>query len=152
MPKTVAELPIPTVPEELPFVPAAERKTHTMDDPDFGEIVLVGHRAKKRKRAKDAGMDGANTESTKRKKPDESQLLDEKEDITPFDYASAPNLLDAADADTLQTPRGKKKDKRKDRPGKTGEILMLIIRVDFSDLLQISRTRNSERHPKQTRR
>ncbi len=76
---------------EIPFVPAPLRQTakpEVIDD----AIVVVGQRQKKRKRAKKAGStdDGDGERSTA--VPAKGKV--KTEDVVPFDFASASNILD----------------------------------------------------------
>jgi exosome complex exonuclease RRP6 len=79
---------------EIPFVPAHLRQTvkaEVVDD----TIVVVGQRQKKRKRSKKTektDLSGVDTPSTPT-----STIEDTKagpEEIVPFDFATAPNILD----------------------------------------------------------
>lgn len=88
----------PNLPMEVPFVPRSQRLTTQAIDSD---IVQVGQRKKKRKRA-----DEAEAESSQRRKktPRASRLSadnvegDEDKETTPelqvFDYSAEPNILD----------------------------------------------------------
>ncbi|KAI0298162.1 ribonuclease H-like domain-containing protein [Multifurca ochricompacta] len=75
---------------EIPFVPAPLRqgvKSEVIDD----AIIVVGQRQKKRKRAKKAGIvDGGEGE----KSPTLAGKAKAEPEVIPFDFASAPNILD----------------------------------------------------------
>ncbi|KAI0265554.1 ribonuclease H-like domain-containing protein [Gloeopeniophorella convolvens] len=86
---------------EVPFVPAHQRqaaKQEVVED----ALVVVGQRQKKRKRQKKA--DGA------------SEKAEPVEDIVPFDFASAPNILDDGGERVEEDSRAGKK-KRQKRTG-----------------------------------
>jgi exosome complex exonuclease RRP6 len=100
---------------EIPFVPAALRQTvraEVVDD----TIVVVGQRQKKRKRSKKAektDLGGVETPST----PTEDTRAG-PEEIVPFDFASAPNILDDAPSEfNEQEGRGGKRRRSKKRSG-----------------------------------
>jgi exosome complex exonuclease RRP6 len=73
---------------EIAFVPAPLRQTVKADVVDDA-IVVVGQRQKKRKRTKKTEASGLGGGST----PTEHAKA-EQEEIVPFDFASAPNILD----------------------------------------------------------
>ncbi|TDL23207.1 hypothetical protein BD410DRAFT_173443 [Rickenella mellea] len=101
-PVVVPQSPPSEIPEqiEIPFVPASQRQAApTIDD----TVVVVGQaRQKKRKRVKQPTGDqsnestpGPNTEATVKKKAKTiAQDEPSAEELEPFDYASAPNILD----------------------------------------------------------
>jgi exosome complex exonuclease RRP6 len=92
---TTAEVVTPEVPidgatAEIPFVPASQRQT-TIAKPEIinDAIVVVGQRQKKRKRAtKKAGTIGGSDAKAKTDDHDDEVV------VVPFDFASAPNVLD----------------------------------------------------------
>lgn len=104
---------------EIPFVPAEKRnaKTEAIED----TIVVVGQpRQKKRKRVKATDANGEVTESasssqlSKKAKKKDPEGEQSEADIEPFDYASAPNLLDESPAvDTKLDSKAAKKGKLK---------------------------------------
>ncbi|EJD50781.1 hypothetical protein AURDEDRAFT_159928 [Auricularia subglabra TFB-10046 SS5] len=115
-------IPIPTAPEEIPFVPKDQRKT-AADPNDGDEIVVVG-RHKKRKRAvpkaeaEGAGASEASQEvDTARRKKAKKPAAAEVPEVEEFDYSAAPNMLDE-DAQ----PAERKSRKAKPPPKKTGSI------------------------------
>ena len=76
---------------EIPFVPASLRQTAKAEVVD-DTIVVVGQRQTKRKRSKkaeNADLGGVETPPT----PTEDTRVG-PEEIVPFDFASAPNILD----------------------------------------------------------
>jgi exosome complex exonuclease RRP6 len=95
---------------EIPFVPAALRQTvkaEVVDD----TIVVVGQRQKKRKRSKKADktdFSGVETPST----PAEDTRAG-PEGIVPFDFASAPNILDDVPSDQEGGRAGKRRRSKK---------------------------------------
>jgi len=100
---------------EIPFVPAPLRQTvkaEVVDD----TIVVVGQRQKKRKRPKKAektDISGVETPST----PTEDTKAEP--DIEPFDFASAPNILDdgPSELNEQEGGRGGKRRRSKRRSG-----------------------------------
>ncbi|KZV86994.1 hypothetical protein EXIGLDRAFT_711949 [Exidia glandulosa HHB12029] len=122
-------IPIPTVPEEIAFVPKGGRTTV---DPNAGDdIVVVGLRQKKRKRTKAVSGDAAETAEdtttqTARRKKSKAEPVNggQAEDVKEFDYSSVPNLLDNDDPQATAAPEteGKKKKKDKAPAKKTGGI------------------------------
>lgn len=76
---------------EIPFIPASQRqaaKPEVIDD----AIVVVGQRQKKRKRAKKAGATGDGDGERSTAVPAKAKV--KTEEVVPFDFASAPNILD----------------------------------------------------------
>lgn len=95
---------------EIPFVPAPLRQTVKAEVVDDA-IVVVGQRQKKRKRAKKAetsGLSGREMPSTPRE-----DTKAEPEEIVPFDFASAPNILDDVPSEQEDGRPGKKRRGRK---------------------------------------
>ena len=103
---TVTETAVDGATAEIPFVPAALRQTvkaEVVDD----TIVVVGQRQKKRKRSKKAektDLDGVETLPT----PTEDTRV-KPEEIVPFDFASAPNILDDVPSEEEGGRAGKKR-------------------------------------------
>jgi exosome complex exonuclease RRP6 len=97
---------------EIPFVPAALRQTvkaEVVDD----TIVVVGQRQKKRKRSKKAeetDLDGVETPSA----PTEDTKA-EPEEIVPFDFASAPNILDDVPSELNEQEGGRAGKRRRSK-------------------------------------
>lgn len=95
---------------EIPFVPAPLRQTvkaEVVDD----TIVVVGQRQKKRKRSKKAekiDLGGVETPFT----PTEDTRAG-PEEIAPFDFASAPNILDDEFSEQEGGRAGKKRRSKK---------------------------------------
>jgi exosome complex exonuclease RRP6 len=86
---------------EISFVPAPLRQTvkaEVVDD----TIVVVGQRQKKRKRTKKAEM--SETPST----PTE-HVKAETEEVVPFDFTSAPNILDDVPSEPEDGNSGKRR-------------------------------------------
>ncbi|KAA1473827.1 hypothetical protein DENSPDRAFT_780589 [Dentipellis sp. KUC8613] len=114
--------PTPAAQDEIPFVPAAQRQAKPKAESD--EIVVVGQRQKKRKRTKKTDADGeledASASSTpapasaasgkKAGKKKAGEEVKAEEDVVPFDYASAPNILD--DVPVVEEKRQKKRQKK----------------------------------------
>ncbi|KAG5642308.1 hypothetical protein DXG03_003028 [Asterophora parasitica] len=104
---------------EIPFVPAAQRKTtaQTVDD----SIVVVGQaRQKKRKRTKSTpdGAVSASAEGLSQKsKPQHegSGSKDEPGEPEPFDFSAVPNILD--DNPHTEETKQKKRQKKQKRGG-----------------------------------
>jgi exosome complex exonuclease RRP6 len=90
---------------EIPFIPAPLRQTvkaEVVDD----TIVVVGQRQKKRKRSKKAettDLGGVETPA-----PTEDTRVG-PEGIVPFDFASAPNILDDVPSDQEGGRAGKRR-------------------------------------------
>jgi exosome complex exonuclease RRP6 len=97
---------------EIPFVPAALRQTvkaEVVDD----TIVVVGQRQKKRKRSKkteETDLDGVETPSA----PTEDTKA-EPEEIVPFDFASAPNILDDVPSELNEQEGGRAGKRRRSK-------------------------------------
>ncbi|KAH9065385.1 ribonuclease H-like domain-containing protein [Lactarius vividus] len=115
---TTAET-IPSVPEvsidgataEIPFVPAALRQTvkpEVIDD----AIVVVGQRQKKRKRTKKAGTTGDDNEGKSDAVPAENAKA-KKEEVVPFDFTNAPNILDEGERSEHEDGRAGKRKRQK---------------------------------------
>ncbi|KAF9068629.1 ribonuclease H-like domain-containing protein [Rhodocollybia butyracea] len=84
---------------EIPFVPAAQRsiKTSVSSTPDDAIVIVGQSKQKKRKRAKDPANSGEKREN-------------QEANAAPFDFASAPNILDAVPApEQSHIPRKKPK-------------------------------------------
>ncbi|KAF8495725.1 ribonuclease H-like domain-containing protein [Russula emetica] len=102
---------------EIPFVPAPLRQTikaEVVDD----TIVVVGQRQKKRKRSKKAektDLGDVETPST----PTEDTKAG-PEGIVPFDFASAPNILDDVPSDEQEGGRAGKRRRSKRRSEREG--------------------------------
>ena len=86
---------------EIPFVPAPLRQTAKAEVVD-DTIVVVGQRQKKRKRTKKAEL--SETPST----PTENTKA-EPEEVVPFDFASAPNILDDVPSEPEDGGSGKRR-------------------------------------------
>jgi hypothetical protein len=99
---------------EIPFVPAPLRQTikaEVVDD----TIVVVGQRQKKRKRSKKAektDLGDVETPST----PTEDTKAG-PEGIVPFDFASAPNILDDVPSDEQEGGKAGKRRRSKRHSG-----------------------------------
>lgn len=90
---------------EIPFVPAPLRQT-VKDEVVDDTIVVVGQRQKKRKRSKKAeqtDVDGVETPT-----PTEDTRVG-PEGIVPFDFASAPNILDDVPSEQEDGRAGKRR-------------------------------------------
>jgi exosome complex exonuclease RRP6 len=86
---------------EIPFVPAEQRQSTNLEME--GGIVVVGQRQKKRKRDRTA----KNAATTP---PEPEAEVEVEAEVEPYDYASAPNVLDEG-ARLLEDPAaaGKKR-------------------------------------------
>ena len=97
---------------EIPFVPAALRQTvkaEVVDD----TIVVVGQRQKKRKRSKkgeETDLDNVETPSAPT-----AVTKAEPEEIAPFDFASAPNILDDAPSELNEQEGGRAGKRRRSK-------------------------------------
>ena len=92
---------------EIPFVPAPLRqaaKPEIIDD----AVIVVGQRQKKRRRTKLAGVEG---EGSSEKSSTPGAKAKAEPEVVPFDFASAPNILDDA-------PGGHSEHEEKGRTGK----------------------------------
>ncbi|KAI9436593.1 ribonuclease H-like domain-containing protein, partial [Lactarius indigo] len=101
------DIPIDGATVEIPFVPAALRQTakpEVIDD----AIVVVGQRQKKRKRTKKAGT--INDDDTERST---STPAAKTEEVVPFDFASAPNILDEGERSEQEDGRAGKRKRQK---------------------------------------
>ncbi|KAH9042099.1 ribonuclease H-like domain-containing protein [Lactarius pseudohatsudake] len=90
---SVPEVSIDGATAEIPFVPAALRQTakpEVIDD----AIVVVGQRQKKRKRTKKAGTTGDDDDEGKSAAVPAEKAKAKTEEVVPFDFASASNILD----------------------------------------------------------
>jgi exosome complex exonuclease RRP6 len=113
VPLVVPELPAaqPTVEEmDHTFVPPPKPHTTTPELHMEGEIVVVGQRQKKRKRDRNAKIKTQTASSTSTSTGAEGpEGADEAgTEIEPFNYDSAPNILDESAA-LLDDGRGKKR-------------------------------------------
>lgn len=117
---------------EIPFVPAPLRQTvqaEVVDD----TIVVVGQRQKKRKRSKKAektDFGGVETSFT----PTED-IRAGPEEIVPFDFASAPNILD----DELSEQEGGRTGKKRRSKKRSGGFFFRII-FSESDVVHVGIT------------
>jgi exosome complex exonuclease RRP6 len=106
---------------EIPFVPAPLRqavKPEVIDD----AIIVVGQRQKKRKRTK---MVGAGGEGSSEKSSTPVAKAKAELDVVPFDFASAPNLLDDSSGNHSEQEEKGRAGKRK-RPKKGSGMCRLI--------------------------
>jgi exosome complex exonuclease RRP6 len=111
---------------EIPFVPALLRqpaKTEVIDD----AIVVVGQRQKKRKRTKLAGVGG---EGSSEKSSTPAAKAKAEPEVVPFDFASAPNILDDASGDHSEQEEKGRAGKRK-RSKKGSGMFRLFVRLAF---------------------
>jgi exosome complex exonuclease RRP6 len=117
------DVPVDGATAEIPFVPASQRQTakpEVIDD----AIVVVGQRQKKRRRAKKAGDgDGERSNAVP------ANAKAKTEDVVPFDFASAPNILD--DGERSEQEDGgrvrKKKRQKKASFGACGNISIFPV-------------------------
>ncbi|KAH9179270.1 hypothetical protein EDB89DRAFT_2111416 [Lactarius sanguifluus] len=108
---SVPEVSIDGATAEIPFVPAALRQTakpEVIDD----AIVVVGQRQKKRKRTKKAGTTGSDDGGTSAAVPAETAKA-KTEEVVPFDFASAPNILDEGERSEHEDGRTGKRRRQK---------------------------------------
>ena len=119
---------------EIPFVPAALRQTvkaEVVDD----TIVVVGQRQKKRKRSKKAektDLGGVETPPT----PTEDTKAG-PEDIVPFDFASAPNILDDVPSE-FNEQEGGRAGKRRRAKKRSGEFSIKPFFLSVSNFGRVS--------------
>jgi len=108
-------------PIEIPFVPAAQRKSLINRDPIEDSIVVVGQtQQKKRKRTKaialqdpdkrDSSVDGSDKSASKRAKS--SKTDEQSVPLEAFDYSTVSNILDDAPAPSHDSNERVKKKKR----------------------------------------
>ena len=124
---------------EIPFVPASQRQT-TVTRPEIIDdaIVVVGQRQKKRKRAtKKSGTTGGS---------DAKANGDDGGVVAPFDFASAPNVLDDGgeqddDDGGIGGRVGKRKRQKKGFLGARCRVYVCLTRTDFIQNEGISRRR-----------
>ncbi|KIJ54917.1 hypothetical protein M422DRAFT_775114 [Sphaerobolus stellatus SS14] len=107
--------PDPAVVAEISYVPAAQRQTAKSEIVEDDGIIVVGQRQtqKKRKR-KDKVKDNDSTDSpapsdAKKRKSDEED--EDTADVMPFDFSTAPNILDDPNSSSA-APAKKKREKR----------------------------------------
>ncbi|KAH9031129.1 ribonuclease H-like domain-containing protein [Lactarius pseudohatsudake] len=116
---TTAEAVMTSVPDvsidgattEIPFVPAALRQTvkpEVIDD----AIVVIEQRQKKRKHAKKAGATDDDDAERSTAVP-AAEAKAKTEDVVPFDFASAPNMLDEGERSEQELGSGRGCDKRR---------------------------------------
>lgn len=132
-------MPIDGATEEIPFIPASQRQTSTLDTTEIDNaIVVVGQRQKKRKRDKAAatsttdsqpGTPSGKPNKKAKKGKEKAQVHDNDEgeegevvEIEPFDYAGAKNILD----DEPETrEEGRKDKKKKQKRNSKGSSLLI---------------------------
>lgn len=105
--------------EEIPFVPASLRQTvkaEVVDD----TIVVVGQRQKKRKRTKKAELSETPSTPTGNTKA-------EPEEVVPFDFASAPNILDDVPSEPEDGVPGKRRRSKRRSGGFSFLILSPVV-------------------------
>jgi exosome complex exonuclease RRP6 len=112
---------------EIPFVPAPLRqaaKTDVIDD----TIIVVGQRQKKRKRTKPAGVGGEDG-SEKSSTPVAKDKADP--DIVPFDFSSAPNILDdlPGNDESEQEEIGRAGKRKRPKKGSGMRHLILLLSI-----------------------
>ncbi|KAJ7579253.1 hypothetical protein C8J56DRAFT_1006792 [Mycena floridula] len=109
---------------EIPFVPASQRQQKMIVD---DTVVVVGQRKRKRNKGKSAAEDSQgdseqhpeSSEETSTKKSKVAKVEQVKEDLKPFDFGAAPNILDDAPlAESAKIKRQRKEKKQKSE--KTG--------------------------------
>ena len=108
---------------EIPFVPALQRQTVKAEVVDDA-IVVVGQRQKKRKRGKKAEASGLSGRST----PTEPAKA-EPEEIVPFDFEGAPNILD----DNPSEPEDGSTAKRRRSKRRSGGCFFFCVVWPFVD-------------------
>ena len=109
---------------EIPFVPAPLRqaaKTDVIDD----AIIVVGQRQKKRKRTKTAGAGGPERSST----PVAVANAKADPDVVPFDFSSAPNILDDSlgNNESEQEENGRAGKRKRPKRGSGMRRLILLL-------------------------
>ncbi|KAH8998549.1 ribonuclease H-like domain-containing protein [Lactarius akahatsu] len=108
---SVPEVSIDGATAEIPFVPAALRQTAKPEVVDDA-IVVVGQRQKKRKRTKKAGTTGDDDGERSAVVPAE-KVKAKTEEVVPFDFASAPNILDEGERSEHEDGRAGKRKRQK---------------------------------------
>ncbi|KAH9035897.1 ribonuclease H-like domain-containing protein [Lactarius pseudohatsudake] len=96
---------------EIPFVPAALRQTvkpEVIDD----AIVVIGQRQKKRKHEKKAGATDDDDAERSTAVPS-AEAKAKTVDVVPFDFASAPNMLDEGERNEQELGSGRGSDRRR---------------------------------------
>jgi hypothetical protein len=107
---------------EIAYVPAAQRQAKSeVED----TIVVVGQAKKKRKRTK------TNEGEKDKGKEKRSSSMEADEEVVPFNYANAPNILDDEPEQRAEAPRKKKKPKKAKG--------MCLCGVGFGDELMVCR-------------
>ena len=105
---------------EIPYIPADQRQTTIKSEVEINDgIVVVGQRQKKRKRKdkrkEDAVDSPAASDSGERSKKRKSVEKEGNEmvkvEVVPFDFASAPNILDNPSTTNAPAPAKKKREK-----------------------------------------
>ncbi|KAI0030263.1 ribonuclease H-like domain-containing protein [Vararia minispora EC-137] len=99
---TMESAPLVGATSEIAYVPALQRQAIKPEVDDT--IVVVGQTKKRRKRA--------TVEETRAEKSSRRFPVETATDITPFDYASAPNILDDEPEQVTEAPRKNKRVKR----------------------------------------
>ena len=107
----VAETAVDGAMAEIPFVPAPLRQTVKADVID-DTIVVVGQRQKKRKRSKKAEKTDLGGVVETPSTPTEDTRV-KPEEIVPFDFAGAPNILDDVPSEEEGGRAGKRRRTKK---------------------------------------
>ena len=131
------------MPSEIAFVPLSERAS--APDEDHGDIVMVG-RARRKKR-----KHGARSDQTQEATED-ADTIDETPAIEPFDYSTAPNILDEGGEQDSRQPEGKQKKKKHKHKGMIwkqyqGYCRVYELMTGYCQVMQLDRhTMGTSRH------
>lgn len=127
---------------EIPFIPASLRQTAKPEIIDDA-IVVVGQRQKKRKRAKKAGATGDGDGETA---VIQAKAKAKTEEVVPFDFASAPNILDDGEGSEKEDGKvGKRKRQKKAPFGACGFLPDPIQNTDFGNIVPFQNAGTSRR-------
>ena len=111
---------------DIPFVPEHLRQTVKAEIVDDA-IIVVGQRQKKRKRTKKAGIGG---DGSGEMSSTPAHAKAEPEVIVPYDFASAPNILDDAPDELSELEDGGRAGKRRrSKKGSGGFLWFSPFRV-----------------------
>ena len=115
----LSDVPIDGATAEIPFVPASLRQTakpEVIDD----SIVVVGQRQKKRKRAKKAEATDDGDGDAQKSTAVPAKAKTKTEDVVPFDFASAPNILGDGERSEQEDGRAGKRNRQKKKKAQFG--------------------------------
>ena len=149
-----SDVPIDGATAEIPFVPASLRQTakpEVIDD----SIVVVGQRQKKRKRAKKAEATDDGDGDAQKSTAVPAKAKTKTEEVVPFDFASAPNILDDGERSEQEDGRAgkRKRQKKKAQFGACGFLFPLTPRLPSGTLISglVSSFQNAGTSPRRLR-